>query len=142
MLGGRMYIVNSPDLVLAVQRNAKAFNSGPFTAKFAAQVFALSKETEAIWLRNVDGEEGDWGLHLDGMKGIHKALTLGKPDLENLNNAMLRNISGLLENLGNETQSEIPLLRWLRHEMMVAVTDAIYGLQNPFKTRKVEDGFW
>ena len=142
MLGGRLYIINSPDLVLAVQRNAKVFNSGPFTAKFAAQVFALSEETEAIWLKNVDGEEGDWGFHSDGMKGIHKALASGKPDLDNLNNAMLRNITGFLGKLGNEAQSEIPLLNWLRHEMTVATTGAIYGLKNPFRAREVEDGFW
>ena len=36
-----MYIISSPDLVVAVQRNAKTLSSAPFADKYAAWVVDL-----------------------------------------------------------------------------------------------------
>ena len=138
-----MYIVNSPDLVAAVQRNARTLMSGPFSVKFAAQVFDVSKETKAIWMDNVDGEQGDWGLHFEGMKGMHDAMAHGKAELDQMNQVMLENMVLSLEKFKTPKETvNVPLMEWLRHEITGATTNALYGPWNPFKDAAVERGFW
>ncbi len=86
---GRMYIINSPDLGLAVQHNAKPLSSAPFAAKYAARVVDLSEETEAIWIHDVEGEGGKGSLFQEGMKAMQVSLTPGNPELHHIVKAML-----------------------------------------------------
>lgn len=138
-----MYIINSPDLVVAVQRNAKSLMSAPFTTKFAAPVFNLSKETETIWFDNIDQAKGDWGLNFEGMRAIHNTLTLGSTDLDQINRMMLQRMTGSLNELTpGRAGKKIRLMRWIRSELTTAATFAIYGPMNPFRDQKVQDGFW
>lgn len=143
MPGGRMYIINSPDLVIAVQRNAKAFSSAPFAAKYAARVVNLSKETEAIWFNNVEGEEEGGSLFIDGMKAMQASLTPGSSDLHHMVEAMLQSFLKPCQPINDEPKRrKLRLMAWLRDELTLAATDAIYGPMNPFAARNVRDGFW
>lgn len=138
-----MYIINSPDLVIAVQRNAKSLMSAPFTAKFAAPVFNLSKETETVWFDNIDQAKGDWGLNYEGMRAIHNTLTLGSTDLDQINQMMLHRMSAsFTELMPGRAEKKIRLMEWVRSELTTAATFAIYGPMNPYKDKRVQDGFW
>lgn len=138
-----MYIINSPDLVIAVQRNAKWMMSSPFTAKFAAPAFDLSKEAKTIWFDNIDQLKGDWGLNYDGMRAIHDALTLGSTDLDQMNRVMLQAMTASFANLApGRAEKKIRLMEWVRSELTTAATFALYGPMNPFEDKKVQHGFW
>ena len=140
---GRMYIINSPDLVMAVQRNAKTLNSAPFAAKYAARVVNVSKETEVIWFHNVDGEDGEGSLFVDGMKAMQASLTPGNSELDHIVNVMLNSFLKPCKALDDEPQKrKLWLMVWLRDELTLAATDAIYGAMNPFEDRHVRNCFW
>jgi len=138
-----MYIISSPDLVMAVQRNAKTLSSAPLAAKYVARVVDLSEETEAIWSDDVEGESGKGSLFHDGMKAMQTSLTPGNPDLDHIVKAMLDSFLKPCEVLDSEPRKrKMYLMAWLRDELTLAATDAIYGPMNPFGARHVRDGFW
>jgi len=138
-----MYIINSPGLVMTVQRNAKTLSSAPFAAKYAARVVNLSKETEAIWFHDVEGESGEGSLFQDSMKAMQTSLTPGNPELDHIVKAMLDSLLKPCKMLDSEPRKrQVHLMAWLRDELTLAATDAIYGPKNPFGARHVRNGFW
>ena len=60
MPGAKMYIVTSPELIQAVQKQPKTLAFPPIEAKFAHQICGTSAETHEILMKNVNGDEGDW----------------------------------------------------------------------------------
>lgn len=143
MPGWRTYVINSPDLVVAVQRNPKLLMPEPFTAKYASKAFALSKEAETIWLENIDLAKGDWGLNYDAVKAIRHALTLGSKDLDQITQVTLHSMTVSFKKLtSGEAVNKVRLMEWLRSELMTAATSAIYGPMNPFQEKEVQNGFW
>lgn len=138
-----MYIINSPDLGLAVQRNAKPLSSARFAAKYAARVVDLSEETEAIWFHDFEGEGGKGSLFQDGMKAMQVSLAPGNPELDHIVKAMLDSLLKPCKMLDNESRKrQVHLMAWLRDELTLAATDAIYGPINRCGAHHVRDGFW
>lgn len=110
-----MYIINSPDLGLAVQRNAKPLSSAPFAAKDAARVVDLSEETEAIWFHDVGGEGGKGSLFQDGMKAMQASRTPGNPELDHVVKAMLDSFLKPCKMLDSEPRKrQVHLMAWLQ----------------------------
>jgi len=75
---------------------------------------------------------------------MRSALTPGA-DLDAMNRVMIQNIAASLEHIRPEKgclDTSISLMRWLRHELTMATTNAVYGPLNPYVDRNVEDGFW
>ena len=135
-------MVNSPDLVMAVQRNSKTLSFTPFIAHTAQRITLVSKEAWAALMKNLDGKNGDWGLSADTRKGMHAALAPGK-DLDTMNREMVKSVSASLDQLcRDEETTTIDLMTWIRHEITLAGTNAAYGPNNPFKDPEVEKGFW
>lgn len=143
MPGSKLYIVNSTDMIAAVQRHPKALAFAPIEAKFAMTICKTSQEANDILNRNVNGEEGDWGLMIDFYKSIHPALAPGG-GLDAMNRIMIQNIACSLENLNTMSSGSrrIRLNEWCRHEITMTTTNSVYGHQNPFKDRAIEDAFW
>ena len=128
---------------MAVQRNAKTLSSAPFAAKYAARVVQVSKETEAIWFHDVEGESDDGSLFVDGMKAMQASLTPGSPELDHIVTVMLNSFQKPCRTLDNQPQKrKLSLMAWLRDELTLAATDAIYGPTNPFQASAVRNGFW
>ena len=73
MPGGRVYVINSPVLVLAVQRQPKTLSFWFLEATFAVGMAELSKEVKVALLENVHGEDERPSLFMDGMKVVHQA---------------------------------------------------------------------
>lgn len=144
MPGAKIYVVNSLELIAAVQRHHKALAFPPIEAKMGRRMNAWSDEADKIIMKNVNGDEGDWGMSMESYKVMRSALTPGA-DLDAMNRIMIQNIAASVEKLrpGNiSSTTEVNLMQWLRHELTMATTRAIYGPQNPYADCNVENGFW
>lgn len=128
MLNGKIYVVTSPEMVNAVNRNSKKIAFNPFIALLGKRITAHDEATSQIVQHNLNGEHGP-GYVIDVHHGILPSLSPGK-DLEQMTRAMLLQASPFLEAL---TQgSEINLFEWTRHMVTMCSTRAVYGPKNPF----------
>ena len=141
--GSKIYVVTSTELIGAVQRQPKILSFPPIGVKFAISLSGSSKEANKIATNNMNGDEGDWGLSMDFNKAVYPALSPG-PHLEDMNRIMIPHIAESLEKLRMDKgkSRRITIGRWIRHELSIAITDSVYGPQNPFKDRAVEVAFW
>ena len=141
--GSKLYIITSTELISAVQRQPKTLAFPPVGVKFALSLADPSKEAKEIATININGDEGDWGLSMDFNKAVYPALSPGAP-LEAMNRIVIPSIAISLDNLQAKSgdTTTIGLNRWIRHELTLAITDSVYGPQNPFKNRPTEDAFW
>ncbi len=141
--GSKVYVVTTTEWISAVQRQPKALSFPPIGVKFAMSLAGSSKEANKIATTNIAGEDGDWGLSMDFNKAVYPALSPG-PHLEAMNRIMIPHIAESLDKLQPESGKcrRMRLGRWTRHELTLAITDSVYGLQNPFRDRTIEDAFW
>ncbi|KAL8999918.1 MAG: hypothetical protein Q9169_001324 [Polycauliona sp. 2 TL-2023] len=142
-LGKKVYIVNSPDLIAAVQKNAKALSFNPFVSFVSPRIFDAGDEANAIIQDNIEGEKGPWGLLYDTSRGMHNALAPSS-SLDWMTKTMLTKLEEYIEPLGvGKGGLEMDLYKWVRKSMTVASTEAVYGPKNPFKHKpELEDAFW
>ena len=143
MPGQKMYVVTTPDLIQAIQKQPKALAFPPIEAKFASAVCGVSKEAHNTLLKNVNGDEGDWGLSMESYAAMRSALAPGA-GLDKMNRTMIENIATSLDQIvpSRESRMRLQLSKWLRSAITLATTNAVYGPQNPFKNQAVQDGFW
>ncbi|MCJ1356951.1 MAG: hypothetical protein MMC33_006947 [Icmadophila ericetorum] len=140
MLSGKVYVVTSPDLVAAVNRNSKALAFNPFIAQVGKRITGHDEATSQIVQHNLNGENG-LGYVIDVHDGIVAALLPGKY-LEEMVEPMLRQATVYLEALGRS--SELNLFVWMREMVTVCSMRAIYGPEDPFKKNPTyyNDLFW
>ena len=137
-----MYIVNSLDLVSAVQRNWKTMSFAPFVATFLKRLCLPSKAASEIVDMNLFAEDGAWGLFTDTHNAMHQALAPG-PHLDEMISSILESVCTYLERLlGDHGEATVDLYDWVRHMVTLASTDAVYGPQNPFQEMEVREAFW
>ncbi|MCJ1317028.1 hypothetical protein MMC15_002349 [Xylographa vitiligo] len=127
MPAGKAYVVSSPDLALAVQRNPKALSFWYLEALFGKRLAAISSEAGHKIMTNVHGEEDGPSLFWDGITFLTKVLKPG-PGLDAMNRVMVQGISKSLDEI--------------RHVITMATTESTYGPLNPYKDEKVEEAFW
>ncbi|KAI6084949.1 putative cytochrome P450 [Hypoxylon rubiginosum] len=139
--GQRMYIVTKPELIQQAQKQHRALAFPPIAAKFATTVVGLSKEGQAILTRNLNGDEGDHGLSMETYAAMHAALHPG-PALDDMNRAMLAEINKSLNELAPVDKKQFGMFTWLRDNLTLATTRAVYGPQNPFDDKEIRDAFW
>ena len=139
---GKVYVVDSPDLVMAVQRDYKRFQFAPFAVKFTARVAKFSKQCQTLLETNVDCREGEWGLHVDLLKAQHAALEPG-PGLDEMKRVATLVLEKSFDTLAAKSASaRINLMDWLRDEFVTATSAAVYGPVNPLADRTLQDSFW
>ena len=142
LLGTKMYVVNSPDLMLSVQRNWKNLQLAPIASRGTARICHLSPKANGILMDNANLEKGDWGLYFDTLKGIHATLASGE-GLDHMTRVAIENVALSFDGLKADTGAvRLDLVSWLRHEITLATSEAIYGTANPLRDPNVEDGFW
>lgn len=137
-----MYIVTKPELIQQVQKQHHTLAFPPVEAKFATTVIGLSKEGQAVLERNLNGDEGDHGLSMETYAAMRAALHPGSA-LDDMNRAMLAEIKVSLDELapGNR-KKQFGLFSWLRDNLTLATTRAVYGPLNPFDDNGIRDAFW
>ena len=138
-----MYIVTALDLIQKIQKQPKVLAFPPIEAKFASQVCGSSADAHAILMKNVNGDEGSWGLSMESYEAMRAALKPGAA-LDDMNHLMFQNIATSLDKLIPHGDKDVrtKLSKWLRDSVTDATTNAVYGPQNPFKDHDVADAFW
>lgn len=145
--GLRIYVVNSPELITAVQKE-KTITFEPIETKLAKRLFNPSASGGDTMTANANPAKGERGLYLEGLERYHDALLPGK-SLDQMNRIAVQNIAASCDKLdvrnysgSGETSVSVKLMRWLRHEIFMASTNAVYGPKNPFKDPNIEAAFW
>ena len=142
ILGGRIYVVTSPEFIAAVQRSSDTLSFNPYMAIFIDGITLPSKNGHAVLTLNLEGKEGDDGLQVETHQRMHAALARGSDSLRSMSETMTQSLERLFSGLNCEEGEMMDLYRWTRHAVTIASTDAVYGPSNPFRDPLVEDGFW
>ena len=139
MLNGKVYIVTSPDLVNAVNRNSKNIAFNPFIAILGKRITDHDEDTSQIVQHNLNGENGP-GYVMDVHDRTVASLAPGQ-DLQQTTKAMLSHISNYFNTL--TTGVEINLFEWTRYTVTMCSTRALYGTENPFnRNSRFVESFW
>ncbi|VUC22732.1 unnamed protein product [Clonostachys rosea] len=141
--GQKMYVVTKPELVQVIQKQHKTLAFPPIEAKFASTVCGASLEAKAILAKNVNGDEGDFGLSMDSYAAMRAALKPG-PELDDMNSSMLLEIVEALDKLEppKGESRNLGMYGWLRGAITTATTRSVYGPMNPYNDKSVADAFW
>ncbi|KAL8924174.1 MAG: hypothetical protein Q9172_002796 [Xanthocarpia lactea] len=142
MFNTRLYILNSPDLVLSLQRQPDVVSfwwvESHFTAKLGGMSMAASHRLHA----HLGKGKNSQSLLITGLKATHQAMMPG----EGLNSMMGiagQTILRRLHDLRDATKTEpIDLWNWVRHEITIIVTESVYGPLNPYRDSEIETAFW
>lgn len=140
MLNGKVYVVTSPDLVNAINRNSETLAFNPFIAQLGKRITGHDEVTSRIVQHNLNGENGP-----DYVTETHdstvSALAPGKA-LECTTKVMALEASKYLKAL--EGDNVIDLFAWTKHMVTLCSTRAIYGPQNPFNQgdETLIEAFW
>ena len=137
-----MYVVNAPDLALAVFRNVKTLSFTALAVGVVGRVSLLSKAAMDTVSVNANGSEGDIGYTTQVTRAIHSSLAPGEALTAMTRKANLA-IMGSMDRLATEAGSpRIKMFAWMKHEIAMATTGAVYGPHNPFYERSVIGAFW
>ncbi|KAK3324471.1 cytochrome P450 [Cercophora scortea] len=127
--GFRLYIVNSTALILEVQRKWRTFVFSPVPARASEYAMGGSKEAMDI-IRAGMSTDADFMHGFN--KAIHPALSSG-PALENLTGRALEVIAESLDDMVKQGGKEVKMFDWIRHDLLMATTDSVYGRGNPLR---------
>ena len=72
--GQKLYVIKSMDLIQSAQKQPKVLSFTPIEAEFAIKMCGTSKAANEIIMRNLNGEEGDWGLSMEIYDGKNRFL--------------------------------------------------------------------
>jgi len=141
MFGGNVYVTKSPELIYSLQRQPKTLSFWYFEAHFTAKLGGLSQAAANGCFQGVRPESTDQCPLIDCLKGAKAAMS-PQGDLDRMIEVASRVMDEGLQILMQENKTPIDLESWIRHEVMMATTDAVYGAGNPYRDPKIEDRFW
>lgn len=78
MLRGRVYVANSPELVLSCQRLPKIVSFWFIEGIFTAKLGGMSKDASERIVENLRGEQIEHGVFIKGMRATHQAMMPGR----------------------------------------------------------------
>lgn len=132
MPGSRTYVINSLSLVPALQRQIRVISFHPIEHRAAERVMGLTRSGCDILGANMNHDDSYLGSFV---KALHPALSPG-PGLDEINQLSAQLLA---TSLGRRTTaSQVDMFEWIRHEVLIATTNAIYGPHNIFKNPKHE----
>ncbi|KAI0480681.1 cytochrome P450 [Xylariaceae sp. FL0804] len=132
--GTRFYVVNSPSLITAVQARSRTLSFPAIEAGIAASLFGVSKATSDILGHDLTGSGG---YLMSFPKYIHPALGAG-PGLDAMTRRSVQVISSSLDAWAEKGPTTVNLFEWVRHELLMATTEGVYGPKNPFRDPAME----
>lgn len=136
----KIYVINSPALAKAVDRNSRTLSFAPYVYQFAKRILQPSAAGLAALEENLHEDGGPWGCRPETMTAMHSTMAPGD-DLHQISRSFLESVSKLLGE--PSLQQGTGLFVWMRKLISRSSTYAIYGAQdNPFRDPKVEAGFW
>jgi hypothetical protein len=139
VLGSRIYVICSPELVHNAFRIPKALAFEPFVIESSRRTFNITEEGMKVIGAppNERGENYISAIH----HSMYTALAPGSSLLE-MNSRVLSTMARHLDNIGTNDQSK-GLYRWTRDVLTVATAEALYGAKNPVSDNpKLIDCLW
>ncbi|KAF2635590.1 cytochrome P450 [Massarina eburnea CBS 473.64] len=126
----RMYVINAPHLIQAVQTKANLKVFVPNLLDFGMMFSGLSNEGRKVMAEAVSCSGNNF------TRAVHKYLLSG----QSLRAATRTAIDCLAMSVPNSLarRRQISMLEYIRHEMMLAMTSAIYGPENPYEDPAIE----
>ncbi|OTA70016.1 cytochrome P450 [Hypoxylon sp. EC38] len=138
MPGSRIYVINLTSLITSVQSQFQVLSFTAIEANLAANVFGISRATNEIIGSNVN-KDGSYLMSFP--KYMHSALGAG-PGLDAMNRRSIQVISESLYRWPKEGTTTIKLFEWVRHELLLASTDGVYGHKKPFRDPAMEKAWY
>ncbi|XXH00830.1 hypothetical protein Hte_007181 [Hypoxylon texense] len=138
MPGSRIYVINSAPLITSVQSQFRALSFTAIEASIAANVIGVSKATNGIIGRDVN-KDGSYLMSFP--KYVHSSLSAG-PGLDAMNRRSIQVITKSLDRLAKEGTTTVKLFAWIRHELLLASTEGVYGPKNPFRDPAMEQAWY
>ncbi|KAF2796913.1 cytochrome P450 [Melanomma pulvis-pyrius CBS 109.77] len=126
----RLYIVNKPSLIQAVQRQASALSFGPVGRDFGFLFSGLTKASQDILRKAYDGNGNGF------TSIVHQCLKDG-PFLHAATRSAINGLALAVPKWGHHG-TPLNIFDIVRHTLTMALTDTVYGPQNPFRNPKVE----
>ncbi|CAO2657099.1 Nn.00g059020.m01.CDS01 [Neocucurbitaria sp. VM-36] len=136
----RLYIINSTELIPIAQRHYRILDFAPMEAKVGINVMGASPAGKKILVKDVNGVE-DYSYAILFSKAIHPAVSPGS-GLDAMNRKSVQNVASILAKLSSQAPRTIKLFEWVKKEITLATTDAVYGPNNPFADPKIQDAYW
>ncbi|KAI1085984.1 cytochrome P450 [Rostrohypoxylon terebratum] len=136
--GTRLYVVNSISLIPVVQRQFRTLSFTAIEAAVAKNVIGVSKRTNDIISSNVTDDQG---YLMSFARYIHPTLSAGS-SLDAMNRRAVQVIADSLEKWAEEGPTNVKMFQWIRHELVRATTESVYGPQNPFRDPEMEKAWY
>ncbi|KAI0806444.1 cytochrome P450 [Xylaria sp. FL0064] len=136
--GTRLYVVNSPSLITSVQNQFRKLSFTAIEANIAANLIGVSKATNAIIGRDLTSDNG---YLMSFPKYVHSALSAG-PGLDAMNRRSIQVITKSLNTRALQGTTTIDMFLWVRHELLLASTEGVYGPKNPFRDPAMEEAWY
>ncbi|KAF1993948.1 cytochrome P450 [Amniculicola lignicola CBS 123094] len=137
-----MYLVNSTQMIQAVQKLSRTLAMPPLEAKAMARVLDLSEKSRTIINENVDGRKGNWGFMFMFYKTIQPTMAAAGDGLNKMNRTSIQRVEELLDDLNARAGSRLGLFALVKHQIALATSDAVYGPGNPFRDPVNADAYW
>ncbi|KAF1948639.1 cytochrome P450 [Byssothecium circinans] len=139
----KIYVINDPQLIAAVQRQPKLLTFQAISDKYSHLICNLSPTAIAVQKREHEKWLRDSAVGEGPSASIYKAVKPGK-SLDDMNRAMLGALDQLSKNWASEVQGSpsFDLHSWVKDVITMASTEAIYGSANPYSSADVRSRFW
>lgn len=102
--------------------------------KAIAKIAGTSETTNKIMNRDL---MTDNGFLMGFNKAIHSTVSAGS-DLDALNREAIRTFALSMDKLNAGGPRCVSLFAWIRSEVLLGTTDAVYGPHNPFRDPEIE----
>ncbi|KAI0191895.1 hypothetical protein F4808DRAFT_465278 [Astrocystis sublimbata] len=138
--GTRFYIVNSPSLITSVQNRFRILSFPAIEAGIAAKVFGVTEVTNKVFRHNLTSDEG---YLMSFPKYVHSALGAG-PGRDAMNRRAVQVVASSLNTLAGTENGfrTVHMFQWIRHELLIATTEGVYGPKNPFRDPTMERAWY
>jgi hypothetical protein len=121
--------VNTAPLVAAVHKQHKALDFNPTMVEIIKDITGLNEDTYQVMTH---GLASDDGFLLGFNRALQQAVAPGAGlDLMILN--ATQSFLNSLDTMRNGGARRVSMYSWIRGEVLVATTDAVYGPKNPFR---------
>ena len=147
LLNVKSYVINDLDSVVAVQRSSKNLLLSPILAGVVPRLFDLDEDVTSLTLKHLQDANGEWAAHTHLMNMATYVQLAPGPQLDSVVRKMQRGLKPVMDQLQEQTRGEedvfVELYGWIKRVFGLAITEAIYGGENPFKLHpELLDALW
>ncbi|KAI1870665.1 uncharacterized protein JN550_005208 [Neoarthrinium moseri] len=136
--GSRIYVINSMHLLTSAQSQFRTLSFTAIQSGIVANILGVNKATNEIISRGATSH----GSYLTSFpKYIHPTLSAG-PGLNDMNKRSILVMAKSMNTLVGKGTATVKMFQWVRHELLLASTEAVYGPKNPFRDATMEQAWY